>query len=163
MYQSGDYVMYADSGLCLVEQVGVPSFSAEDKDSLYYFLRVADDGSRIYVPIDTSMPLRLPMTANEAETLLTEIGDIPVCVPERRDRKTLLSHYQTMLKPHTSQALAQIIKSIRWQHQQKPTRMSGAEEGMLKRAERQLCGELANALDITSDDARERLTEALCL
>ena len=68
MYQPGEYVVYGDNGLCLVEQVGVPSFNSDKRE--YYFLRAADDGSRIYVPLDTHMPLRTPMTAPEAEDFL---------------------------------------------------------------------------------------------
>lgn len=161
MYQAGEYVVYGDSGLCLVEQVGVPEFNAGEKDRTYYFLRATTDRSRIYVPTDTSMPLRAPMTAGEAETFLGSLTDIPVSVPARRDRKTVVQHYQTMLSPHTKEALAQAIKSIRWAHRGAPGRMSGAEESVLKRAERQLCSELSGALNITMEAAGERLSRAL--
>ena len=113
MYQAGEYVVYADSGLCLVEQVGVPDFNAGEKDRTYYFLRATTDRSRIYVPTDTQLPLRPPMTPQEAEAFLDGLGDIPVSLPERRDRKTVVLHYQHMLSTHTTQALAQAIKVAR--------------------------------------------------
>lgn len=161
MYQAGEYVVYADNGLCLVEQVGVPEFNAGEKDRTYYFLRATTDKSRIYVPTDTHMPLRSPMTQDEAEEFLDGLGEIPVSVPERRDRKTVVQHYQNMLSSHTKEALAQAIKSIRWQHRSAPGRMSGAEESVLKRAEKQLCSELSGVLRISMEDAGERLTRAL--
>ena len=159
MYQPGEYVVYGDNGLCLVEQVGVPSFNSDKRE--YYFLRAADDGSRIYVPLDTHMPLRTPMTAPEAEDFLTKLSDLPVAFPARRDRKSVLAHYQEMLRPHTAQALAQVIKSIRLYHRTSPGRMSGAEEALLKRARQQLCGELAGALQISNEEAQERLEQAV--
>ena len=161
MYQAGEYVVYADNGLCLIEQVGVPEFNAGEKDRTYYFLRTTTDKSRIYVPTDTRLPLRAPMTAQEAEGFLSSLGDIPVSLPERRDRKTVSQHYQNMLSSHTKEALAQAIKSIRFAHRNAAGRMSGAEEGVLRRAERQLCSELSGVLDISMEEAGERLNRAL--
>ena len=161
MYQAGEYVVYADNGLCLVEQVGVPDFNAGERDRTYYFLRTNTDKSRIYVPTDTQLPLRPPMTAQEAEAFLGSVGEIPVSLPQRRDRKTVVQHYQNMLSSHTKEALAQAIKSIRYAHRGAAGRMSGAEESVLRRAERQLCSELSGVLNISMEDAGERLTRAL--
>lgn len=161
MYQAGEYVVYADNGLCLVEQVGVPDFNASERDRTYYFLRTTTDKSRIYVPTDTQLPLRPPMTAQEAEAFLGSVGEIPVSLPQRRDRKTVVQHYQNMLSSHTKEALAQAIKSIRYAHRGAAGRMSGAEESVLRRAERQLCSELSGVLNISMEDAGERLTRAL--
>ena len=160
MYQPGEYVVYGDNGLCLVEQVGVPSFNEGKQYTLYYFLRAEDDKSRIYVPTDTQMPLRPPMTAQEAERFLAQLPGLDVALPERRDRKTVLAHYQQLLRPHTAQALAQVAKSIRFQHRNSRKRMSGAEETFLRRAERQLTGELAKVLQISNEDAQARMEAA---
>ena len=163
MYRAGEYVVYADSGLCLVEQVGVPDFNTSEKDRTYYFLRTTTDKSRIYVPTDTWLPLRPPMTAQEAERFLNGLEEIPVSLPERRDRKTVLQHYRNMLSTHTKEALAQTIKSIRFAHSGSIGRMSGVEEGVLRRAERQLCSELSGVLNITMEEAGERLSRALAV
>ena len=161
MYQAGEYVVYAGSGLCLVEQVGVPDFNVGEQNRTYYFLRTTMDRSRIYVPTDTQLPLRAPMTAEEAEAFLSRAGEIPVSLPVRRDRKTVVQHYQNMLSGHTKEGLAQAIKSIRFAHRAAAGRMSGAEENVLRRAERQLCSELSGVLNISMEDAGERLARAL--
>jgi len=161
VYQAGEYVVYAGSGLCLVEQVGVPDFNVGEQNRTYYFLRTTMDRSRIYVPTDTQLPLRAPMTAEEAEAFLSRAGEIPVSLPVRRDRKTVVQHYQNMLSGHTKEGLAQAIKSIRFAHRAAAGRMSGAEENVLRRAERQLCSELSGVLNISMEDAGERLTRAL--
>ena len=82
-------------------------------------------------------------------------------LPVRRDRKTVVQHYQNMLSGHTKEGLAQAIKSIRFAHRAAAGRMSGAEENVLRRAERQLCSELSGVLNISMEDAGERLTRAL--
>ena len=68
MFQAGDYVMYGGNGLCLIESIGVPSFQPSKGSPDYYFLRKADDNSRIYVPVDTPLPIRCPMAQEEAES-----------------------------------------------------------------------------------------------
>jgi len=159
VFQQGEYVVYADSGLCLVEQVGVPDFSGSDRSKTYYFLRSVEDGSRIYVPTDTHMPLRAPMTAEEAERLLASIADLPVAPPHSRDRKTVQQHYQALMRPHTPEALAQTVKTIR--RREAPGRMTSVEEAVLRRAEQQLYGELACALGVSEEDAAGRLRAEL--
>ncbi|MBR1607034.1 MAG: hypothetical protein IJ664_04935 [Clostridia bacterium] len=161
MYQAGEYVVYAGSGLCLVEQVGVPDFNAGEHERTYYFLRTTTDRSRIYVPTDTQLPLRSPMTEQEAVDFLDSVGEIPVSLPARRDRKTVVQHYQSMLSSHTKEALAQAIKSIRYAHRDAAGRMSGTEENVLRRAEKQLCSELSGVLNISMEDAGKRLSQAL--
>ena len=53
MYQIGEHIMYKNIGICVVEEIGKPGFSA-DKDKEYYTLRPLDatGNARIYVPVD---------------------------------------------------------------------------------------------------------------
>lgn len=54
MYQIGEHIMYKNIGICVVEEIGKPGFSA-DKDKEYYTLRPLDatGNARIYVPVDS--------------------------------------------------------------------------------------------------------------
>ena len=160
MFQQGEFVMYGDSGLCLVEQIGVPDF-VSDRSKTYYFLRVQEDGSRVYVPTDTRLPLHAPLTAEQARTLLASLPDLPLSPPPARDHKTVQLHYQQMLRPHTCEALAQAVKTIRTRHRGAPGRMNSAEEAVLKRAEKLLCAELAAALSLSEADAARMMAEAM--
>ena len=51
MYQIGEHIMYKNIGICVVEEIGKPGFSA-DKAKEYYTLRPLDatGNARIYVP-----------------------------------------------------------------------------------------------------------------
>lgn len=41
MYQIGEHIMYKNIGICVVEEIGKPGFSA-DKEKEYYTLRPLD-------------------------------------------------------------------------------------------------------------------------
>ena len=128
-------------------------------DPLLCFLK--DSREPIVIFSDTFGRRRVfdPVT-QEAERFLAQLPGLDVALPERRDRKTVLAHYQQLLRPHTAQALAQVAKSIRFQHRNSRKRMSGAEETFLRRAERQLTGELAKVLQISNEDAQARMEAA---
>ena len=161
MFEIGDYVIYGDSGLCQVEQIGVPDFDTFGSGKAYYFLRSQEDGSRIYTPVDTRMPLRAPITREEALALLSAIPTLEARTPTGRDRKSIQQHYQELLRPHTCESLAVTVKSIYARHHGMPGRMSGAEESVLKKTEHQLCAELAAALKLSYDDARALVLQSL--
>ena len=158
MFHTGDYVMYAGSGLCLVENVGVPSFQAANSPD-YYFLRKASDNSRIYVPVDTPLPIRSPMTREEAERLLSDLRGLRPALPEKRDQKTIVRVCREALQQQTVHAAAQVIQLLHAVHPN--GKISGAEETLLKKAECALREELAYALCITATEADCKLRAAL--
>ena len=92
--------MYGGNGLCLIESIGVPSFQPSKGSPDYYFLRKADDNSRIYVPVDTPLPIRCPMTQEEAESLLSALRLQKAEIPVKHDQKTIVK----LCKDSTSSA-----------------------------------------------------------
>ena len=72
MIKVGDYVHYANTGLCRVEEITAPGFTAADKGRLYYRLTPAETpGSTIYTPVDNrKVEMRLAMTRQEALALI---------------------------------------------------------------------------------------------
>ena len=59
MYQIGEHIMYKNIGICVVEEIGKPGFSA-DKAKEYYTLRPLDatGNARTYVPVDSDIFMR---------------------------------------------------------------------------------------------------------
>ena len=157
MFQTGDRVVYGNNGICCIERIDVPDFEVFERGKQYYFLRCEEDGSRIYAPVDTRVAMRAIMTMAEAQALLRNLPELPVRLPASRDHKLVTQHYQKRLQEHTAESLACAVKSIR----SRTGRMSSAEESLLKKAEAQLCSELAAALIISPADARERLVAAI--
>ena len=112
MYQAGDYVVYAGNGLCLVENIGVPGFQASGNAAQYYFLRTADEKDRIYVPVNTALPIRNPLTSQEAEALLAELPSMKIDLPPRRDYKVMVGQaktYQNQCKTPAEQKTPQVL------------------------------------------------------
>ena len=161
MYQTGDRVIYGSNGICTVESVGVPDFETFEQGKLYYFLRLESDGSRIYAPVDTTLPIRLLTGRQEALALLQSLPQLPVYLPASRDRKAVTAHYQQLMRAHTLQALACTVKSIYAQGKGMPGRLPALEEGLLKKAENQLYSELAAALELSLEEVRKQLLAAI--
>ena len=101
MFQAGDYVVYGGNGLCLIESIGVPSFQPSKGSPDYLFLRKTDDDSRIYVPVDTPLPIRCPMTQEEAESLLSALRLQKAEIPAKHDQKTIVKLCKDTLRSQT--------------------------------------------------------------
>ena len=67
MFQKGDLIVYGNTGICRVEEVGTPeSLPGVDKEKLYYKLVPVRSASTIYTPVDTSVFMRPVMTKEAA-------------------------------------------------------------------------------------------------
>ena len=161
MFQTGDLVVYGSNGVCRVERIDAPDFQTFERGKQYYFLRCEEDGSRIYAPVDTRVAMRAIMTRQEALALLERLPTMPVQQPASRDHKLVTQHYQKLLQDHAAETLFCVVKSIHLRGKSATGRISMAEESILKKAESQLCSELAAALSISPAEARERLLSAI--
>ena len=156
MFHEGDYVMYSGMGLCTVEKIGTPDF--QPKGSQYYFLRQADDRSRIYVPVDTRLPMRKPITGPEAERFLEALSAEVINVPKSYNHKTMLPMIKEMVRPQTAEAMGRTIKTIRALHPD--GKYPGEEKAILDKTVRKLNCELAYAMHISETEADSKLRKA---
>ena len=78
MFQKGEYIVYGQHGICLVEDITHLNMSEADEKKLYYVLvPVGTRGSRIYYPADReNRNARYLMTKEEALCLLEEFPTI---------------------------------------------------------------------------------------
>ena len=114
MFQAGDYVMYGGNGLCLIESIGMPGFQPSKGCPDDYFLRKTEDTSRIYVLVDTPLPIRCPMTQEEAESLLNALRLQKAEIPVKHDQKIIVKLCkENMLGPQTAPATASVIQLLR--------------------------------------------------
>ncbi len=79
MYQKGDYVVYGSDGPCLVSDVTMLDIPGCDSKREYYILHpMISKRSVIYSPVDNQkVKMRFVMNRDEAEKILSGIGDIP--------------------------------------------------------------------------------------
>lgn len=158
MFQKGEYVVYGNSGVCEVVDIGTMSMAGAVKGRLYYtLLPVYSNGSRIYTPVDNEkIVMRNVLSKEEALEFVEKIPGIePLGVSNEKEREEL---YNQKMKTCSHVEWTKIIKML---YLRRKSRMEGGkklasvDERYLKMAEDNLYGELAIALDIKKDDVED--------
>ncbi len=165
-YQVGDYVVYNEEGVCCVANVGKLSMPSADKNQQYYFLKPLSGDGKIYVPVDTTLPMRPVLNREQAMALIQQMPEIIADVNRFNSKRVLEDHYREMMKPHTPEALVRTIKSVyekRWNSGEKPKALNATDEYYKKRAEAMLYQELALALEIPVDQVEQFICDSLDL
>lgn len=154
MFNVDDMVVYNAEGVCRVESIGPLHFSSVRKEEMYYSLRPIAGEGRIYVPVDTQLPLRRMLTRDEALALIRRMPAIKTEVSCVNNKRVLEEHYRKLMNPHTPEALVRTVKSIyQKRHSGGKVRALGTtEEYYRKRAEGLLHQELGEALGIPADE-----------
>ena len=111
MFNKGDYIIYANSGVCQVEDITIPDFMG-DGQTEYYVLTPIRDTSRIYIPVNTTKFIRPIITKEQAMDLIAQIPSIQKDEYESRDHRMLAEHYKHSLESHDCSDLVQLIKTI---------------------------------------------------
>lgn len=154
MYQTGDFVMYGNTGVCRVEEIGYPD-AASDQETLYYKLSPVYDTAVIYTPVDTRAFMRPVMSRQAAEQLIDRIPDIPDNLCDNHDIRMLGEQYRACLNTHRNEDLVRLIKSV-YQKNRRSVKagrhMGQTDQQYMKRAEKMLYGELAVVLGMEYDE-----------
>ena len=90
MFETGDLIIYGNSGVCKVAQVGTPNVKAFDQTKLYYTLQPLYSTETIYTPVDTDVFMRPVISRSQAEELIHQIPSIREVVC--KDRNLSLIH-----------------------------------------------------------------------
>ena len=69
MFAVGDLIVYSETGVCRVEQIGPPPFDPKAKRE-YYTLSPMNCRETIYVPVDTQVFMRPILSRAAAEELI---------------------------------------------------------------------------------------------
>ena len=164
MYQVGDYLVYGMEGVCRVVDVGCPKLLGVPRDRQYYTLAPIGKTDCIYIPVDTEVYMRRPMSRAAVEALLDTIPAAPVCADLPGDARLLGAYYQEVIGSHDCGRILQLYKTI-WRKQQalagSRRALSVTDMRYLKQAENLLMGEIAFVLDVpyaeAVRDVRQRL------
>lgn len=153
MYQTGDFIMYGNTGVCRIEEIGKHTAISND-DTLYYKLSPVYDTEVIYTPVDTKAFMRPVMSREQAEELIDRIPEIPETIGDNRDVKMLNERYRACLRTHKNDDLVRLIKSVYRKNKRSMKtgrHMGQTDQQYMKRAEKMLYGELSIALDMEFD------------
>ena len=163
MFSVGDLIVYSETGVCRVEQIGPPPFDPKAKRE-YYTLSPMNCRETIYVPVDTQVFMRPILSREAAEELIDRLPEIQQAQVDNRDYRALAQQYRGFLETHRCEDLVQLIKLVYTKNQHKSRsgkKPSKVDQDYQRRAESLLHGELAAALEIpveaVPDYIRQRL------
>ena len=155
MFAAGDLVVYGGEGVCRVESVGTPDTSGYDKTKTYYTLAPLYRSGQVMTPVDTCVLMRPVMTAQDAAGFLAALPALAAEEPQGQSQRAAREHYHAVVTSYDCGRMAAMIKYVsrrrRWA-QKHGRKVSQLDERYLRRAEDQLYGELAAALDIDRQD-----------
>lgn len=156
MFQKGDLIVYGNTGVCRVEEVGsLKDVRGVDPEKHYYTLQPFYQLGVIYAPVDTPVFMRPVLSRDAAEEVISRIPDIQEEAYLGKDQKLLSDHYRSFLDTHRCEDLVQIIKTVysRNSNSRKNGKKPGqVDQRFMKRAEDLLYGEFAVSLGIPCED-----------
>ncbi len=164
MFQKGDYVIYGNNGICLVQDITNLNITGVDKNRKYYLLKpVYNSGSTVYIPIDTAeTSLRRAISKEEADSLIASIPNIPL-IP-LADEKTLEKTYKEYMRSNSCRSWVQLIKTIYLRKEKrilKGHKVTALDSRYFNLAESSLYGELSIALGKPKDEVRSYIASCI--
>ena len=164
MFDTGDYIVYAGEGVCVVEDIGSPNVSGVNKDRLYYTLSPLYRTGRVFAPVDTNVFMRPVISREEAIDLIRGMPEVNGELYENSNLRFLTEHYQRAIQSYTCAGLVKLMKDV-WLKRShvaaQGKKLGQIDERYMKRAEDMLYGELAVALDIDRSEVHGYIENAL--
>ena len=158
-YKVGEFVMCGMSGSCEVQEIGPLSFGGPDK--IYYSLKpVYDSRDTIYVSVDRESDIaRKVVSKKEAEEMIKVVisSKRKGTVPEKEACDAILRSADNI---KISNMIRQ-LRHLRAENRKNHKGLNIAEEKILKCAERIFFSEIATALNISMEDAIDRISAEL--
>lgn len=155
MFAVGDLVIYGGEGVCRIDGVGTPNTSGYDKTKAYYTLSPLYRSGQVMTPVDTTVLMRPLMTRQEADAFLAALPALPPQAPDSLSQRAIKEHYHAVVTSYDCGRMAAMIKyasARRRDARCRGRKVSQLDERYLRRAEEQLYGELAAALDMDRQD-----------
>lgn len=164
MYLKGEFVVKANTGVCIVEDILMRRLTESSDEKQYYCLApIADSRSKVFVPVDSDKAnLRKAMNQEEAVALIHAIPRIETrWIESDKNRE---QEYKNAMRSNDPVALVGIIKNLylrnkdRLEHGKKITAI---DDRYFKLAENALYSEIAHALDKKTEDMKELIISSL--
>lgn len=168
MFQKGDYIVYRNTGVCKVAEIGIPEdFPATAQDVQYYHLAPVRGSGLIYIPVNSTVFMRPVISRQQALELIASIPSIEEKPNYSKDQKALSESYKSLLQAHNCTALVQLIKNVHTKKRvlsEKGKSAGKTDLQYMKQAEELLHEELSIALGIPFEEVpayiRQKIKEA---
>jgi CarD family transcriptional regulator len=156
-FKVGDRVVYPHHGAAVIERKEKREVFGEEKD--YFVLKMAHGDLTLAVPADKAeeVGMRPPISAEDVDDLFQLLSKKDVREPTNWSRR--FKNHQEKLKSGDVYQVAEVVRNLALREVTKG--LSAGEKAMLVKARSVLVSELSFALDVTEEDALERLQAQL--
>ena len=164
MFEIGDFVVKANSGICKIEDIGHLDISSANKDRLYFYLNpIGEANSRLYVPVDKAdAGLRKVVTEKEAWEIIEKIPEVEEAwISDDKQREQT---YKEAIQRCDPQKLISIIKNMYHRKERRTAqgkKNTSVDEHFFKLAENNLYTELAFAIGREKDEMKKIIAEKM--
>ena len=161
MYEIGDVIMYASTGVCeVVDIITLDEMRDVPKGQLHYKLKPLYENCEIFTPVENSKAyLRPVISAEEANGIIDSIPDIKIETFSGGSIQQLKDKYKAYLSTHSHRDLLTLTMSLYEKKQSK--KFNQVDDTYMKRAEALLLGELAVALGIEKTEVSAYIADRL--
>jgi CarD family transcriptional regulator len=164
MFKKGEYVVTANNGICIIEDIMHLDNSMSSKDKLYYLLvPVEEKSAKVYIPTEgINNRFRKIMNEKEAWKVIDEIPSIEeMWIDNDKQRE---QRYKEAIHSCEPEKLVSIIKNM-YNRKLKRTaqgkKNTAVDERYYKLAENNLYTELAFAMEKDKNDMQSLITERM--
>ena len=159
-FKVGDRVVYPHHGAAVIEKKEkrkTPGAESEEKE--YLVLRMAHGELTLAVPSDNAeqVGMRRPIAREDVDDLFQLLAKRDVREPSNWSRR--FKNHQEKLKSGDVYQVAEVVRNLALRDQAKG--LSAGEKSMFVKARSVLVSELSFALDVSEDDALDRVEETL--
>ncbi|MBK5222985.1 MAG: CarD family transcriptional regulator [Acidimicrobiia bacterium] len=156
-FKPGDRVVYPHHGAAVIERK--ENRVAFGEETEYLVLRMAHGDLMLSVPTDKAeeVGMRPPISVEDVEDLFELLRKKDVREPSNWSRR--FKNHQEKLKSGDVYQVAEVVRNLALREAAKG--LSAGEKSMLVRARGVLVSELSFALDVSEDDALDRVNEVL--
>lgn len=158
MFEVGQYVMKANTGVCRVVEIAALSMSDGEDEKMYYHLSPYGDArAKLFVPVESSRSnIRALLTPEEASCLIERIPEIEAAwIESDRLRE---QEYKNAIKSNEPEQLISMIKNLYIRgrkREQQGKKSTAVDDRYFKMAETTLYQELAVALGKEPEEMRQ--------
>lgn len=157
-FKVGDRVVYPHHGAAVIE-------GTEDRELLdgekkkFFVLRMTHGDLVLKVPIEKAeeIGMRYPISVEDVEDVFEVLGKKDVREPTNWSRR--FKNHQEKLKSGDVYQVAEVVRNLALREADKG--LSAGEKSMFVKARQVLVSELAFSLNISEDDALDRLAKTL--
>jgi CarD family transcriptional regulator len=156
-FQVGDRVVYPHHGAAVIQKKENREVFGETKECLV--LQMVHGDLVLTVPVDKAddVGMRPPISEADVEDLFRLIAKRDVREPANWSRR--FKNHQEKMKSGDVYQVAEVVRNLALREKGKG--LSTAEKSMLERARSILVSELSFALDVTEEEALEKLVAGL--